>query len=55
MQNGRKKISPHLKYFSERTAIPQFYQIHRGEKNFAISDKIQVLPFEDFCGEVELK
>ncbi len=54
-KSGEKSISPHLKYFSERTAIPKFYQVHRGKKAYSISDRIQVLPFQIFCQEVGLK
>jgi predicted AAA+ superfamily ATPase len=53
-KSGEKKVSPHLKYFSERTPIPLFYQVHHGEANFAVSDKIRVLPFQIFCKEVGL-
>ncbi len=47
-KTGEKNISPHLFYFRERTVIPQFYQVHLGEKKY--HDKnISVLPFSDFC------
>ncbi len=52
---GERKASPHLKYFAERTSIPKFYQVHRGEKSYAISDRIQILPFRNFCQEENLK
>ena len=54
-KSGDRKISPHLKYFSERTAIPKFYQVHRGEKHIAVSDRVQVLPFIEFCAREKLK
>lgn len=53
-KSGEKKISPHLKYFQERTGIPKFYQVHRGQKEFSVSDTIHVLNFESFCREVGL-
>ncbi|MBI2335676.1 MAG: ATP-binding protein [Deltaproteobacteria bacterium] len=53
-KSGEKKVSPHLKYFQERTNIPKFYQVHRGQKDFAVSDTIHVLPFKNFCKEVGL-
>ena len=31
-KSGERQASPHLKYFSERTSIPLFYQVHRGRK-----------------------
>ena len=53
-KHGEKNVSPHLKYFAERTPIPKFYQVHRGEKNYAISDRIEVLPFGQFCKDLRL-
>lgn len=53
-KTGERKPSPHLKYFSERTSIPMFYQVHQGQKSFAISDRIKVLPFAEFCRAVNL-
>ncbi len=54
-KSGERNVSPHLKYFSERTAIPKFYQVHRGTKSYAISDRIEVLPFSEFCRIENLK
>lgn len=51
---GEKKTSPHLKYFSERTNIPMFYQVHNGTRNQMVSDRISVLPFPEFCKELNL-
>ncbi len=48
-KTGENKLSPHLNYFAERTSIPKFYQVHCGKKYQSISDRIQVLPFADFC------
>lgn len=53
-KSGEKKVSPHLKYFQERTNIPVFYQVHQGQKDFSVSDAIHVLTFEKFCKEVGL-
>lgn len=53
-KSGEKSISPHLKYFAERTSIPVFYQVHQGTKNYSISDRIHILPFADFCRETHL-
>lgn len=53
-KTGEKKVSPHLRYFQERTNIPKFYQVHRGKKEYAVSDAIHVLTFESFCKEVGL-
>lgn len=46
---GEKSVSPHLKYFAERTKIPVFYQVHKGQKDVKITDNIRILPFEKFC------
>lgn len=48
-KTGERKPSPHLKYFSERTAIPRFYQVHQGKTRYALSDRIDLLPFGEFC------
>jgi len=47
-KTGERKISPHLYYYKERTSIPQFYQVHMGEKDYA-DQNIRVLPFSTFC------
>ncbi len=48
-KSGEKNVSKHLKYFSERTPILKYYQVHQGTANFAVTDKIFVLPFAEFC------
>jgi predicted AAA+ superfamily ATPase len=53
-KTGEKKISPHLKYFAERTPIPIFYQVHTGKSSYSITDKIKVLPFQEFCKKENL-
>lgn len=47
-KTGEKNISKHLKYFSERTSIPTFYQVHLGDKLYS-DGNIHVLPFTEFC------
>ncbi|MBI2606468.1 MAG: ATP-binding protein [Deltaproteobacteria bacterium] len=37
-----------LRYFSERTSIPKFYQVHMGDTHKQVSDRISVLPFLKF-------
>jgi predicted AAA+ superfamily ATPase len=46
---SEKNISPHIKYFSERTTFPKFYQVHMEDFQRQISDKIIILPFLEFC------
>ena len=48
-KTGEKKLSPHLEYFSQRTTIPIFYQVHQGEKDYRHSEKIRIIPFSKFC------
>lgn len=47
-KTGEKSVSPHLRYFRERTPIPTFYQVHLGTSEF-LDKNIHVLPFEKFC------
>lgn len=52
-KSGDKSISPHITYFSERTKIPQFYQVHLGKKNVEVShSKCRIIPFHVFSNEV---
>ncbi len=53
-KKGEKQVSSSVKYFSERTSIPLFYQVHSGKSEFKHSEKIYVLPFKRFCEEVHL-
>ncbi len=46
--------SPHLKYFKDRTPIPEFYQVHTKDKDYLLAKGIRVLPFERFVVELEL-
>lgn len=48
-KSGEKNVSKNLVYFSERTPIPKFYQVHTGSASFSVTDKIHVLPFAEFC------
>lgn len=52
---GEKEPSPALNYFSMRTKIPLFYQVHLGTNDFlAGNPKIRVLPFHTFCRELKM-
>jgi len=54
-KSGEKALSPHIRYFAERTQIPKFYQVHMGEKDFGLPAKGgRVLPFLKFCKELAL-
>jgi predicted AAA+ superfamily ATPase len=52
---GERSVSPHTRYFRERTAIPRFYQVHLGSKDYG-SEKTdtRVLPFARFCTELQM-
>ncbi len=50
---GEKTISKHISYFSKRTEIPFFYQVHMGRDDYEIADlRTRVLPFRRFASEV---
>lgn len=49
-KSGEKAISPHIRYFKERTSIPKFYQVHLGTARYGnATQQGEVLPFADFC------
>ena len=52
-KTGDRAISPAVRYYAERTPIPRFVQVHRGDRHYA-SGKVSVLPFTAFCTELEL-
>lgn len=47
-----KDLSPWVRYFKERTAIPLFYQVHLGERDYGTPEEGRVLPFSTFVNEV---
>lgn len=48
-KTGEKSLSSHIKYFKERTQIPEFYQVHLGTKDYGTEASGRVLPFTEFC------
>ncbi len=52
-KTGERAIAPAVHYYAERTAIPRFYQVHRGERHYE-SGKVTVLPFAAFCEALEM-
>ena len=52
-KSGDKAVSRHIHYFAERTKIPVFYQVHKGERSFE-SGCVKVLPFTRFCRELSM-
>ena len=52
-RTGEHAISEAVRYCAERTPIPRFFQVHRGNRHYA-SGKVTVLPFATFCAELNL-
>ncbi len=52
-KSGEKNINQSLFYFMERTAIPKFYQVHQGRKDYE-KKGVRVLPIHTFCKELGL-
>jgi hypothetical protein len=52
-KTGEKAVSNAIRYFAARTAIPQFYQVHLGERHYATAG-ITVLPFRRLCEDLDL-
>lgn len=52
---GERAVSPHTRYFRERTGINRMYQVHLGEKDYGSeSTDTRVLPFATFCRELKM-
>jgi hypothetical protein len=52
-KTGDAQISDSVRYFSERTPIPHFYQVHRGTKHIA-KGNVTVVPLSRFCGDLSM-
>ena len=52
-KTGESNVSPAIFYFKKRTRIPEFYQVHIGEKDY-VKDGVRVLPVQTFCKELQL-
>lgn len=51
-KTGEKQLSKAISYFAARTKIPEFYQVHLGNKDYGSATKGgRVLPFEKFVSE----
>ena len=51
-QSGEKAPAAACRYFRKRTDIPEFYQVHPGERDFGDAKAgVRVLPFPTFCRE----
>ncbi len=52
-KTGDRHVAPAIKYFRDRTKIPQFFQVHLGTKDFE-QEGIRVLPFRSFVKNLDL-
>ena len=51
-KTGESRLSPHIKYFKERTGIDLWFQVHTGIKDYGEEKTTgRVLPFTVFCRE----
>ncbi len=50
---GDKHLDPSISYFSQRTTIPYFFQVHLQAKDI-VRGNIRILPFTTFCKELEM-
>lgn len=49
-KTGERKLSRNISYFSQRTGIPTFYQVHLGSKDVEVADsRARILPFTAFA------
>jgi uncharacterized protein len=56
-RSGGRSLSKNIRYFSQRTAIPRFYQVHMqsdGEDSEWIDSKARITPFVRFCELLKL-
>ena len=52
-KSGDRAVSPAIRYFAARTAIPRFFQVHLGERHFE-SGRATVVPFSRWCQDLAL-
>ncbi len=50
-KSGERGVAPAIRYFRARTAIPRWYQVHRGTKDVVV-DGVRILPLAALCAEV---
>ncbi|MBI3295702.1 MAG: ATP-binding protein [Deltaproteobacteria bacterium] len=51
-KSGERSLSPHVNYFAARTAIPAFFQVHLGEREYGEERAGRVTPFLTFFAEL---
>ncbi|MGH7897944.1 MAG: ATP-binding protein [Candidatus Binatia bacterium] len=52
-KTGERGLSPAVRYFKARTAIPRWFQVHRGTKDVLL-DGVRLLPFHKLCEEAAI-
>lgn len=52
-KTGERSTSPAIRYFSELTAIPRFFQVHLGAADHE-RQGVRVLPFFKLCELLDL-
>jgi uncharacterized protein len=52
-KSGLQEVSPAIRYFRQRTAVPRWYQVHRGTKDVVV-DGVRLVPFATLCEELGL-
>ncbi len=52
-KTGTQSVSKHIAYFSKRTDIPYFFQVHMADKDYEVAElRTRVLPFTQFAAEI---
>lgn len=51
VKTGERNVSRSVRYFKERTQVPEWYQVHRGSEDVVV-DGVRRLPFARLCEEV---
>lgn len=52
-KTGAEKLGKHISYFSERTDIPIFYQVHKGDRWVKHTDvRAEIIPYINFCAKI---
>jgi len=52
-KTGERAIGPAVRYFAERTGVPRFFQVHRGDRHYS-TGRVTVLPFTRFCVDLAM-
>ena len=52
-KTGERHVSPAIFYFKKRTRIPEYFQVHMGNKDY-VKDGVRVLPVQVFLNEKEM-